>query len=96
MAETWFAIYREITGELVSVGTAVAEKLPTGLKAIPLTERPDFGKVQWDAATRTLKARLAPPPPPETQLDRIEANITLVVSLLNDLLARLPARTVVP
>lgn len=89
MAETWFAIYREITGELVSVGTAVAEKLPTGLKAIPLTERPDFGKVQWDAATRTLKARPAPPPPPETQLDRIEAK-------LNDLLARLPARTVVP
>lgn len=80
--EQWFAIVDDATGELVSVGTVVAEKLSARLKALPLTEQPDFGKVRWDAASRTLKPT-PEPPPPESQLDRIEAK-------LNALLSRLP------
>ena len=84
MAEKWYAVYRASDGELLSVGTDIANPLPAGVTAVLLAEQPDFAKVEWEPGSRNMRPKPPPPPPPESQLDRIEKK-------LDDLLARIPA-----
>lgn len=57
---TWYAVHRSDNGELVSVGTEVADPLPAELTALALTGEPSFRTHRWNAATRALE--LIPPP----------------------------------
>jgi hypothetical protein len=62
--QNWHLLYNTTTGESVSIGTVIADPLPAGITALPLTdeqgERLQNGTLIWDAATRTL----IPTPPP--------------------------------
>ena len=49
---TWKAIYRSDTGELVSVGTVVADPLPDGLSIVTLSEDRPTG--DWNPQTLTF------------------------------------------
>lgn len=57
---TWYAVHRSDNGELVSVGTEVADPLPVGLTALALAEQPSFRTHRWSAVTRAME----PIPPP--------------------------------
>ena len=60
----WHLLYNTTTGESVSIGTVIADPLPAGITALPLTDEQgeglQNGSLIWDAATRTL----IPTPPP--------------------------------
>jgi hypothetical protein len=60
----WHLLYNSTTGESVSIGTVIADPLPAGITALPLTDEQgeglQNGSLIWDAATRTL----IPTPPP--------------------------------
>ena len=62
--QNWHLLYNTTTGESVSIGTVIADPLPAGITALPLTdaegEGMQNGSVIWDAASRTL----IPTPPP--------------------------------
>lgn len=45
---TWFAIYKQANGELVSLGTVVADPLPAGVASKPVGESRPSGN--WNAA----------------------------------------------
>ncbi len=60
----WFAVYRDADKELVSVGTAVADPLPTGLVAKALPGQPSG---QWDKALLDFVALV-----PEPLVDLVE------------------------
>jgi hypothetical protein len=60
----WHILYSSTTGESVSIGTVIADPLPAGITALPLTDEQgeglQNGSLVWDAASRTL----IPTPPP--------------------------------
>jgi hypothetical protein len=60
----WHLLYNTATGQSVSIGTVIADPLPEGITALPLTDEQgeglQNGSLIWDAATRTL---IATPPP---------------------------------
>ena len=60
----WHLLYNTTTGASVSIGTVIADPLPAGITAIPLSyeqgEGLQNGTLKWDEATRTL----VPTPPP--------------------------------
>jgi hypothetical protein len=60
----WNILYNTTTGESVSIGTVIADPLPAGITALPLTDAEgeglQNGSLIWDAATRSL----IPTPPP--------------------------------
>jgi hypothetical protein len=60
----WHLLYNSTTGESVSIGTVIADPLPAGITALPLTDAEgeglQNGTLIWDAASRTL----IPTPPP--------------------------------
>jgi hypothetical protein len=62
--QNWHLLYNTTTGESVSIGTVIADPLPAGITALPLTdaegEGMQNGSVIWDTASRTL----IPTPPP--------------------------------
>jgi hypothetical protein len=62
--QNWHLLYNTATGESVSIGTVIADPLPEGITALPLTDEQgeglQNGTLIWDAATRTL----IPTPPP--------------------------------
>jgi len=62
--QNWHLLYNSTTGESVSIGTVIADPLPAGITALPLTDEQgeglQNGSLIWDAATRTL----IPTPPP--------------------------------
>ena len=62
--QNWHLLYNSTTGESVSIGTVIADPLPEGITALPLTDEQgeglQNGSLIWDAATRTL----IPTPPP--------------------------------
>ena len=62
--QNWHLLYNTTTGESVSIGTVIADPLPAGITALPLTDEQgeglQNGTLIWDAATRTL----IPTPPP--------------------------------
>jgi hypothetical protein len=62
--QNWHLLYNITTGESVSIGTVIADPLPEGITALPLTDAEgeglQNGSLIWDAATRSL----IPTPPP--------------------------------
>ena len=60
----WHLLYNTTTGASVSIGTVIADPLPAGITALPLTDEQgeglQNGSLKWDEATRTL----VPTPPP--------------------------------
>ena len=62
--QNWHILYNNTTGASVSVGTVIADPLPAGITALPLTNEQGEGlrngSLKWDEATRTL----VPTPPP--------------------------------
>lgn len=80
---TWFAVIESATGNLVSVGTVLADPLPTGLEAISLGDT-KWNSIThtWDPATRTVVAKPAPLP----DVDRVEefiARVPVLATRLN-------------
>jgi hypothetical protein len=62
--QNWHLLYNTTTGQSVSIGTVIADPLPEGITALPLTDEQgeglQNGNLVWDAASRTL----IPTPPP--------------------------------
>jgi hypothetical protein len=62
--QNWHLLYNTTTGRSVSIGTVIADPLPEGITALPLTDEQgeglQNGSLIWDAASRTL----IPTPPP--------------------------------
>jgi hypothetical protein len=62
--QNWHLLYNTTTGQSVSIGTVIADPLPAGITALPLSDEQgeglQNGTLIWDAATRTL----IPTPPP--------------------------------
>jgi hypothetical protein len=62
--QNWHLLYNTESGQSVSIGTVIADPLPAGITALPLTDAEgeglQNGTLIWDAATRTL----IPTPPP--------------------------------
>jgi hypothetical protein len=68
MAEQWWAIHDDTTGELRSVATVPADPLPPGLAKTVLADRPNIGTHRWNTTTRGFE-----PIPPPTDDDVILA-----------------------
>ena len=62
--QNWHLLYNTESGQSVSIGTVIADPLPEGITALPLTDEQgeglQNGTLIWDAASRTL----IPTPPP--------------------------------
>jgi hypothetical protein len=62
--QNWHLLYNTATGASVSIGTVIADPLPAGLTALPLSDEQgeglQNGSLKWDEQTRTL----VPTPPP--------------------------------
>lgn len=60
----WHLLYNTASGASVSIGTVIADPLPAGLTALPLTDEQgeglQNGSLKWDETTRTL---ITTPPP---------------------------------
>jgi hypothetical protein len=63
----WHLLYNSTTGQSVSIGTVIADPLPEGITALPLSDAEgeglQNGNLIWDAASRTL---IPTPPPTQT------------------------------
>ncbi len=59
----WYAVIDKATGAAVSFGTDLADSLPATLVAVPINHQPTREEM-WDAATKVIVARPAPPPDP--------------------------------
>lgn len=72
MSEAWFLVI-DASGECRSIGTRVADPLPSGLRAAQISnsEAESFleGALRWDAATSSFVAM--PPPVPNVTADQI-------------------------
>ena len=70
----WNILYNTVTGQSVSIGTVIANPLPAGITALPLTDEQgeglQNGSLIWDAATRTL---IPTPPPTQTAEEHLES-----------------------
>lgn len=65
----WYAVYRQDTGALLSIGTVLGEGLPNAeLGVVPYEVQPDLDVVMWDAAQRMFVAR--PPAPPQRVISK--------------------------
>jgi hypothetical protein len=73
----WHILYNTATGQSVSIGTVIADPLPAGITALPLTDAEgeglQNGSLQWDAATRSL----IPTPPPTQTAEEFLASVGL-------------------
>lgn len=72
--QNWHLLYNSATGASVSIGTVIADPLPAGITALPLTDEQgeglQNGSLKWDEATRTLTAT---PPPATTAEQHLES-----------------------
>jgi hypothetical protein len=72
--QNWHLLYNTTTGQSVSIGTVIADPLPAGITALPLTDEQgeglQNGNLIWDAATRTL---IATPPPSVTAEEHLRS-----------------------
>jgi hypothetical protein len=70
----WHLLYNTESGQSVSIGTVIADPLPAGITALPLTDEQgeglQNGSLIWDAATRTL---IPTPPPTQTAEEHLES-----------------------
>jgi hypothetical protein len=73
----WHILYNTATGQSVSIGTVIADPLPAGLTALPLTDEQgeglQNGSLKWDEATRSL----IPTPPPAVTAEEFLASVGL-------------------
>ena len=72
--QNWHLLYNTTTGQSVSIGTVIADPLPAGITALPLTDEQgeglQNGSLIWDAASRTL---IPTPPPAVTAEEHLES-----------------------
>jgi hypothetical protein len=72
--QNWHLLYNSTTGASVSIGTVIADPLPEGITALPLTDEQgeglQNGTLIWDAASRTL---IPTPPPAMSAADWVDA-----------------------
>ncbi len=72
--QNWHLLYNSTTGESVSIGTVIADPLPAGITALPLTnaegEGMQNGTLIWDAVTRSL---IPTPPPTQTAEEHLRS-----------------------
>ncbi len=72
--QNWHLLYNTTTGQSVSIGTVIADPLPAGITALPLTDAEgeglQNGTLVWDAVTRSL---IATPPPAVTAEEHLES-----------------------
>jgi hypothetical protein len=72
--QNWHLLYNTTTGQSVSIGTVIADPLPEGITALPLTDEQgeglQNGSLIWDAASRTL---IATPPPAVTAEEHLRS-----------------------
>jgi hypothetical protein len=72
--QNWHLLYNTQSSKSVSIGTVIADPLPEGITALPLTDAEgeglQNGTLIWDAATRTL---IATPPPVITAEEAVSA-----------------------
>jgi hypothetical protein len=72
--QNWHLLYNTTTGASVSIGTVIADPLPEGITALPLTDEQgeglQNGSLIWDAATRSL---IATPPPAVTAEEHLRS-----------------------
>jgi hypothetical protein len=75
--QNWHLLYNSTTGESVSIGTVIADPLPEGITALPLTDEQgeglQNGTLIWDAARRTL---IPTPPAAVTAAQWVEQHLT--------------------
>jgi hypothetical protein len=75
--QNWHLLYNSTTGQSVSIGTVIADPLPEGITALPLTDAQgeglQNGTLVWDAVTRSL---IATPPPAVTAAEWAEQHLT--------------------
>jgi hypothetical protein len=72
--QNWHLLYSTTTGASVSIGTVIADPLPAGITALPLTDEQgeglQNGSLKWDEETRTL---VPTPPPSMSAADWVDA-----------------------
>jgi hypothetical protein len=72
--QNWHLLYNTTTGQSVSIGTVIADPLPEGITALPLTDAEgeglQNGSLIWDAASRSL---IATPPPSVTAEEHLRS-----------------------
>ena len=72
--QNWHLLYNTESGQSVSIGTVIADPLPEGITALPLTDEQgeglQNGTLIWDAASRTL---IPTPPPAVTAEEAVAA-----------------------
>jgi hypothetical protein len=72
--QNWHLLYNTESGQSVSIGTVIADPLPEGITALPLTDEQgeglQNGSLIWDAASRTL---IPTPPPSVTAEEHLDA-----------------------
>jgi hypothetical protein len=72
--QNWHLLYNTESGQSVSIGTVIADPLPAGITALPLTDAEgeglQNGTLIWDAATRTL---ISTPPPSVTAEEHLRS-----------------------
>jgi len=72
--QNWHLLYNTATGASVSIGTVIADPLPEGITALPLTDAEgqglQNGSLKWDEETRTL---IPTPPPAMSAADWVDA-----------------------
>ena len=92
----WHLLYNTATGASVSIGTVIADPLPAGITALPLTDEQgeglQSGALKWDEATRTL----IPTPPPATTAEQHLESVGLGGNRQPTLLYLRQARAVSP
>jgi hypothetical protein len=75
--QNWHLLYNSTTGQIVSIGTVIANPLPAGITALALTDAEgeglQNGTLIWDAASRTL----IPTPPPTQTAEEYLASVGL-------------------
>jgi hypothetical protein len=75
--QNWHLLYNATTGQSVSIGTVIADPLPAGITALPLTDEQgeglQNGSLIWDAATRSF----IPTPPPAVTAEEFLASVGL-------------------
>jgi hypothetical protein len=75
--QNWHLLYNTTTGQSVSIGTVIADPLPAGITALPLSdaegEGMQNGTLIWDAASRSL----IPTPPPTQTAEEFLASVGL-------------------
>lgn len=62
----WFALYKTATGDLLSVGSVIADTLPDGVTLLQLAGQPRDNEM-WDAASRAFVVR-----PAKVLIDRLD------------------------